>query len=103
VYFAFDGEELSADAMEALRPLIRALERDPALSVQLDGYTDPSGDPAYNVDLSHRRVAAVERHLLDNRVGAARIQSTGRGVLTDRTSTDDDKRRVTATLVPRRR
>jgi outer membrane protein OmpA-like peptidoglycan-associated protein len=103
VYFAFDDEELSEVAKETLRPLIRAIEREPALSVQLDGYADPSGDPAYNVELSERRVAAVERHLVENRVPTARIESMGHGVLADRTLTDSDKRRVTATLVKRGR
>jgi outer membrane protein OmpA-like peptidoglycan-associated protein len=101
VYFRFDGEELSDAAKGTLRPLIRVLEREQALSVQLDGYTDPTGDPAYNVELSQRRVAAVRRYLAENRIAAPRIQSIGRGVLGDRTMSDSDKRRVTATLVRR--
>jgi outer membrane protein OmpA-like peptidoglycan-associated protein len=103
VYFDFNGEELTDTTLGALRPLIRALERDPSLSVQLDGYTDPSGDPAYNVELSQRRVDAVQRHLIENRIGAGRIQALGRGVLPDRTTSDTNKRRVTATLVKRPR
>jgi outer membrane protein OmpA-like peptidoglycan-associated protein len=103
VYFAFDDEELSEVAKETLRPLIRAIEREPALSVQLDGYADPRGDPAYNVELSERRVAAVQRHLVENRIPATRIESIGHGALADRTLTDSDKRRVTATLVKRGR
>jgi outer membrane protein OmpA-like peptidoglycan-associated protein len=103
VYFGFDGEELSDAARATLRTVIRALERDPALSVQLDGYADPNGDSDYNLELSQRRVAGVRGHLVQNRIDPARIQSVGRGVLIDRTTTDSEKRRVTATLFDRRR
>jgi outer membrane protein OmpA-like peptidoglycan-associated protein len=103
VYFAFDDDELSDPARASLRTVIRALERDPALSVQLDGYADPNGDPDYNLELSERRVAGVRGHLVQNRIDPARIQSVGRGVLIDRTTTDSEKRRVTATLLNRRR
>ena len=43
--------------------LIRELAENPALTVDLQGYTDSTGPVEYNVELSDRRVSSVRRFL----------------------------------------
>jgi outer membrane protein OmpA-like peptidoglycan-associated protein len=49
------------------------------LVVDLEGYTDSTGDAAYNVQLSQRRVEAVRRFLAEKGVEIHRLSSIGLG------------------------
>ena len=75
------------------------------LVVELQGYTDGTGDATYNVQLSDRRVDNVVRHLVgDLKVDLRRIARLGLG---EANPVDDNKtregraknRRVTVTVL----
>lgn len=100
VRFRFGGADLDAAAEAALAAIVQELRDDPALTVDLDGTTDPVGTVDYNVRLSQRRVEAVQRWLLTNGVSPSRIVgSAGRGPLLDTSVEDDAKRRVAVKLM----
>ncbi|MBI3635246.1 MAG: OmpA family protein, partial [Candidatus Rokubacteria bacterium] len=56
IHFAFDRADLGDEAQTALRSLLDELRTNPGLTVELMGYTDPTGTREYNVQLSQRRV-----------------------------------------------
>ncbi len=99
VTFGFDRWELEDGAQTALLGFIKELQANPNLTVDLTGYTDPTGGVPYNVGLSQRRVEAVRRFLVAKGVALPRIQSIGLGILDDNALSDAQKRRVTVRLM----
>ena len=99
VTFGFDRWELEDGAQTALLGFIKELQANPNLTVDLTGYTDPTGGVPYNVGLSQRRVEAVRRFLVAKGVALPRIQSIGLGILDDNALSDVQKRRVTVRLM----
>jgi OOP family OmpA-OmpF porin len=79
--------------------LVKELEANPNLLVELMGYTDTKGAREYNYNLSQRRVDAVRRFLVERGVQSSRIQAVGLGALNDRVVPDAQKRRVSARLL----
>jgi outer membrane protein OmpA-like peptidoglycan-associated protein len=99
VTFGFDRWELDDGAQTTLLGFIRELQANPNLTVDLTGYTDPTGGAPYNIGLSQRRVEAVRRFLVSKGVALPRIQAIGLGILDDGALTDAQKRRVTVRLM----
>lgn len=67
VHFAFDSDEITADAAAKLDELGPALMADPLANCcfDLEGHTDSIGTRSYNQDLSERRTRSVVRYLRD--------------------------------------
>ena len=99
VQFGFNRAELDDKAQTALVQLVRELQQNPKLMIELEGYADPKGAREYNVQLSQRRVEAVRRYLVQNGVELARINSIGLGVIDDPKISDAAKRRVTVKVM----
>jgi|SRR5215831_19163530 len=105
VLFHFNSAKLTEDAKQALDQLItaqgNALKR---YFVAIQGFTDKTGTPEYNLDLSRRRAQAVQTYLVAQRsVPVYRIQIVGLGkdkpVNDQKTKADRSKnRRVEITL-----
>jgi outer membrane protein OmpA-like peptidoglycan-associated protein len=79
VRFGFNKADLQDGAQTALLDVVKQLQANPSLVVDLEGYTDSTGDPTYNVDLSQRRVEAVRRFLVDKGIELNRLNSIGLG------------------------
>ena len=99
VQFGFDRADLSDGAQTALLDIIKELKSNADLTVDLEGYTDPTGPRGYNVGLSQRRVESVRRYLIENGADLARIYSVGMGPLTAVSSEHAKLRRVTVRLM----
>jgi outer membrane protein OmpA-like peptidoglycan-associated protein len=81
VQFGFDRADLPDGAQTALLQVTKELKENPLLSVDLEGYTDPTGPREYNIGLSQRRVESVRRFLAGNGADLSRIHSVGLGPL----------------------
>ena len=79
VQFEFDKWVLDDGTQTRLLALVKQLEEQPQLSVELEGYTDSIGAGAYNIQLSQRRAEAVRRFLVEKGVELPRIHSIGLG------------------------
>ena len=99
VQFGFNRAELDDKGQTALGQLVRDLQQNPKLLVELEGYADPKGAREYNVQLSQRRVEAVRRYLVQNGIELARINSIGLGAIDDPKTSDAAKRRVTVKVM----
>ena len=99
VQFGFDRADLSDGAQTALLDIIKELKSNADLTVDLEGYTDPTGTREYNVGLSQRRVESVRRYLIENGTDIARIHSIGMGVLVAANAEHAKLRRVTVRLM----
>jgi outer membrane protein OmpA-like peptidoglycan-associated protein len=99
VQFGFDKAELTDGAQTALLTIVKELKANPALTVELEGYTDPTGPKDYNVALSQRRVESVRRYLIEQGAELPRVHSVGMGVLNAKGEEMAKLRRVTVNLM----
>lgn len=98
VPFRFNRWDLSDRSETALVGLVKELKGNHKLAVVLEGYTDPSGDAEYNIQLSQRRVEAVRRFLVKQGVELPRIYAVGLGPILDSATPKEKKRRVMVKL-----
>ena len=99
VQFGFDRSDLDDGAQTTLLGLVKDLQANPNLTVELVGYTDMKGAREYNYNLSQRRVDAVRRFLVEKGIQTGRIQAVGLGALGDPGVPEAQKRRVSARLM----
>jgi outer membrane protein OmpA-like peptidoglycan-associated protein len=79
VQFEFDKWLLNDGAQTRLLALVKELEEQPQLSVELEAFTDSTGTVPYNIGLSQRRAESVRRFLIEKGIGMPRIHSVGLG------------------------
>lgn len=60
LYFDRDSDQLKPEAKPALRDVVAYLNTNAWANASVSGFHDPTGDPAHNDDLAHRRAAAVK-------------------------------------------
>jgi len=78
-HFAFDSAELTVEDKAALDRVAARLKELEFVGGAATGYTDNTGDAAYNVKLSERRAKAVVDYLGAKGVAPGRITATGAG------------------------
>jgi outer membrane protein OmpA-like peptidoglycan-associated protein len=79
VAFELNSATLTVASHAILNRLADALLADEATRVEIGGYTDTSGDDAYNLALSERRAEAVQAYLIDRGVASDRLVARGYG------------------------
>jgi OOP family OmpA-OmpF porin len=99
VQFGLDRAELTDAAQTALAELIKELAENPALRVDLEGYTDSVGSAQHNLQLSERRAEAVRRFLVAHGVELSRINWIGMGEIKGPKADQAKNRRVTVRLM----
>ena len=77
--FSFDRSQLESSFEGELEEVSGYLRQNPGLRVRIEGYTDSSGDAAYNESLSLSRAESVRDALVADGVGAERIEVGGKG------------------------
>ena len=99
VQFGFNRSDLDDGAQTTLLGLVKEMQANPGVTVELIGYTDTKGPRDYNYNLSQRSVESVRRFLVEKGVQIGRIQAVGLGALSDRATPEAQKRRVAAKLM----
>jgi outer membrane protein OmpA-like peptidoglycan-associated protein len=79
VNFDFNKATLKPDAKPVIDQVVALMKNNPALKLEIDGYTDNVGAHDYNVKLSQDRAAAVVAALKTAGVDASRLTSNGFG------------------------
>jgi outer membrane protein OmpA-like peptidoglycan-associated protein len=79
VLFNVDRAELSADGMRVAQKLADILAQDPQGVVMVEGFTDSTGSPSHNLELSQRRAESVRNALMGMGVASNRIATRGYG------------------------
>lgn len=98
VHFAFDSDAIGPAGMEMLDRVIAALATFRDVRIELQGFADPRGSSAYNLELSRRRAIAVQQYIASRTtaVTAFTIKPVGRarsgGPLGDRVQLARDRR-----------
>lgn len=79
IFFETDKSELLPRSYTELNKLLRLMEENPNMVIQINGHTDIRGDDEYNLDLSHRRARAVVDFLTSNGIKRDRTLFQGFG------------------------
>jgi outer membrane protein OmpA-like peptidoglycan-associated protein len=79
VLFATNKYTLKPDAQVSMAKVSTILTLYPNLRVQVEGYTDSTGAPAYNQTLSDNRADAVRDFLVQNGVPQGNVSAQGFG------------------------
>jgi OOP family OmpA-OmpF porin len=64
ILFDFDKAAIRPEYDDKLDALAKFLEENPQAYVFIEGFTDSTGDPKYNLELSRRRAESVEEYLM---------------------------------------
>ena len=95
VFFATGSDEIESRSYPLLNNVAGVLSRHPDIeSVRIEGHTDNTGDPAFNVDLSQRRAKSVMTYIVEKGVSDARLVSEGYGPDQPVDSNDTDEGRA---------
>ena len=79
VFFETGSAELLPTSTNELNKLIKLLEDNPNLNIQISGHTDNVGSDADNQSLSENRARAVYQYLIDGTIAASRLKYKGYG------------------------
>lgn len=79
IFFEFDKYDLQEKSKTELQEIIRFLNNNPTLKVEIGGHTDNVGTSDYNQQLSEKRAKSVYEYLLKAGVAKTRLFSKGYG------------------------
>ncbi len=79
IYFAFDKAVIRPDSKVSLDKIVRVLEENPTMKIEVNAHTDIRGSDAYNLALSKRRAASTMRYLISKGISKDRLISEGYG------------------------
>lgn len=79
IFFDFDKFELKDKSLPELQKLLKFMNDNPKVRIEIGGHTDNSGSALYNKTLSEKRAQAVFQYLVDKGVASSRIVVKGYG------------------------
>ncbi len=89
IYFGFDKVDLRNQSVEELNKLVKIMNENSSLKIQLGGHTDVRGPDWYNLALSKRRAKIVKEYLVQKNINANRILTKGYGETMPEVSEDE--------------
>lgn len=81
IFYDFDKATLRPESKEALEQLIKILNENPHVTIELGAHTDRKGSEKYNEGLAQRRAQSVVDYLIDAGVASERLTAKGYGKL----------------------
>ncbi len=79
IFFDFDKATIRPESANELERLIKLLNENPTIKIELGSHTDSKGSDEYNLKLSDNRSKSVVDYLIGKGIAAARLTSKGYG------------------------
>ena len=79
VFFDFDKWDLRPESFVELDRVVRLLQENPAIEIEMSAHTDSHGSDEYNFKLSDNRARSVMEYILSKGIAPGRITSHGYG------------------------
>jgi hypothetical protein len=79
IFYEFDKATLTAESSSALDRLIKTLNDNPNITIELGAHCDYFGDSLYNNNLSQRRAESVVQYLIRGGIAPDRLTAKGYG------------------------
>ncbi len=79
IFYDFDKATLRPESQTALDELVKLLNENPNVTIELSAHTDYRGSAQYNERLSQRRAESVVNYLIEHGIAADRLTPKGYG------------------------
>ncbi|RYZ48971.1 MAG: flagellar motor protein MotB, partial [Sphingobacteriales bacterium] len=79
IYYDFDQSNIRPDAAVELDKLVRIMQENPTIWIELGSHTDSRGKDQYNQWLSQRRANAAVQYIIDRGIDQSRVTAKGYG------------------------
>jgi outer membrane protein OmpA-like peptidoglycan-associated protein len=79
IFYEFDKATLTDESTKALNELIKLLNNNPNVTIELSAHCDYKGNDAYNQELSQRRAESVVKFLIAGGIEKERLTAKGYG------------------------
>ncbi len=79
IFFETDKYDLKENSKIELNKLVRLLNTNPDLKIEIGGHTDNVGSHEYNINLSENRAKTVNQYLVENGIEQSRLLFKGYG------------------------
>ena len=79
IFYDFDKATLRPESATALDELVRLLNENPNITIELSAHTDYKGSDTYNEGLSQRRAESVVDYLIEHGIASDRLTPKGYG------------------------
>ncbi|AMQ54966.1 OmpA family protein [Algoriphagus sanaruensis] len=79
IYYDLDKAEIRSDAEVELDKLVKLLQDNPSIRIELSSHTDARSSDAYNLDLSQRRAQSAVDYIVSKGISADRLVAKGYG------------------------
>lgn len=73
IFFDFDQVTLRAESYSELDRIAKMMTERSTMTIEIDGHADATGPEQYNLELSKRRAAAVQKYVVGKGVDASRV------------------------------
>ena len=79
IFYDFDKATLRPESKKALDEMIKMLNDNPNVTIELGAHTDRKGSDKYNEKLAQRRAQSVVDYLIEGGIAADRLEAKGYG------------------------
>jgi outer membrane protein OmpA-like peptidoglycan-associated protein len=79
IFFDFDKATIRSESANELERLIKLLNDNPTVKIELGSHTDSKGSDDYNMKLSDNRSKSVVEYLIGKGISASRLTAKGYG------------------------
>jgi outer membrane protein OmpA-like peptidoglycan-associated protein len=79
IYYDLDKADIRKDAAEELDNLVKLLQDNPTLKIELSSHTDVRGSDDYNLKLSQRRAESAVNYIISKGIATERLIAKGYG------------------------
>jgi outer membrane protein OmpA-like peptidoglycan-associated protein len=79
IFFVQSRAEIMPESEPELERLLKLMNDNPSLEIELGGHTDNRGSSSANVDLSQERALAIVKYLVENGIDKKRLEFKGYG------------------------
>jgi outer membrane protein OmpA-like peptidoglycan-associated protein len=94
VFYEVDSFTLKIVSEAELNKVVKFLQQNPHIKIEISGHTDNTGNPDYNQVLSENRAKTVTAYLIASAIDAGRIVSKGYGMNMPVASNDTEEGRA---------
>ena len=94
INFESNAYQLSEESFTELQRVVKLMEENPGLVVEIDAFTDDVGSAQYNKILSDNRAKSVVNYLIDNQIPSSRFVAKGFGEESPLVANDTDENRA---------